>query len=156
MSKNCLLAVATFLCATGMVLTAQSAAVEQDCTSGELTISRLADGACTARIPLPTARPGDPKAVKAAPVREWEFIEAPGAAPGQTRMVRLVGSRFLPDQREMLDFRAHSTAKAGLLSAAFNRTIAYLGFSTPDPENQQEEGGVQEASIDFDPAVLRN
>lgn len=153
MSKLPLLA-AAIISVSGTVATANPAAIGPDCEGGDLTLARLADAGCMSRIPLPTARPDSVKTAAATPVREWEFIETPGVAPGETRMVRIVGSRFLPDRSEKIDFRARASDNAGFINAAFQSTVSYLGLDS-EPKFA-EAPTVQEARVDFDALALRN
>lgn len=148
------------VCAGGLSVTAISAAAGLDCSGGELTLSRLADGECVSRIPLPTSRPHAVKAKAVTPVKEWEFVETPGAAPGETRMVRIVGSRFLPDRSERIDFHAVSAANVDPISAVIHRATAYLQADadanpTPTRKPRQALEMMQEASLVLDSATLR-
>lgn len=166
MSKHTFLA-AALICATGMVATAHSSSIGSDYLNGELTLSRLADGECGSRVPLPTARPDTAKS--AAPIatqesasQEWEFIEMPGATPGEKRRVRLVGSRFLPDRAEKIDFYVHSASQGSIINAAFHRAVAYIGLAKPgeqpvaQDDGEQQAGLVQEARLTIDSLELRN
>ena len=131
----------------GLTATSHSATVRIDCAYGEMTLSRLADGECTARIPLPTPRP---EAVAAkqdrlaapAPVVKPEYIEFTNDR-GETKMIRLVGPRFLPEDE--MDLRVHSSNHP--TDSVLSLAIAYFGFGSSETDVVAE--GVQEARAEL-------
>lgn len=142
---------------------AYSSTMAAGCADGELTLERVAASDCAARIPVPTARP-DPQTASFSSARrpaetsevEWEFIETSGSAPGETRLVRLVGSRFLPDRNEAIDFRSLSASNVDLVNALFQRAAAYFMNSEPTVAAKSAElETFQEARVRFEPRMLR-
>lgn len=157
MSNLRLLALAAFF---GSMAAAQPALPSTACL-GELTLERLAAADCSARIPIPSPRPEMASATvaeSAAPA--WEYIETPGAAPGETRRIRLVGSRFLPDPEEKIDFRARAASDAGPISALVQRAAAYFSFEPKGEaavsETVRPAEEIQEARVALAPATTRN
>ena len=146
MFKTSLLAAA--IATLGLTATSHSATVRIDCAYGELTVSRIADGECTARIPLPTPRPEAVSATEELPAAPKQALAKPEyieftTDSGETKLIRLVGPRFLPENE--MDLRSHASAHQG--ESAFSRALTYFGFGAPESTVTAES--VKEARLEM-------
>ena len=125
MFKRTLLAIAALGC--GATASAATAQVAGDGCYGTMTIERLSDPSCQARIPVPVFRSDAPAApdVVAVPAEPPVYITSVGT-DGEERTVRLVGTRYLPQEADTIDFRASSLENSNVLGRFFIAAAALL------------------------------
>lgn len=119
----------------------QSSTVRVGCEYGQMTLSRIASGDCLSRIPLPTPKPDRLAAVSSKGDRltraDFDYVQSPGS-DGETRMVRLVGPQFLPDDDGTFDLRRGVSIASDPLNAALFNVASLLGVGTAMAEEREE------------------
>jgi hypothetical protein len=143
--------IAASLIATAVPFAALANTVTVDCSYGELTIERLADGSCMSRIPVPAVRPDiavqeSAQSTRAEP-ENFHYIQTPDPETGAVRTVRIVGPTYLPEDNDAIEFKRQASIIGNPLNAAFSTFAAAFGIGSAQAN---EPGDRQQNTITID------
>ncbi len=118
-----------------------------DCSGTEITIKDLADGACTPRIPTPTERP---KLVKNEALDsaqrverdDFRYMQTPNPETGAVRTVRIVGTPFLPEDNESIEFDRQATLMINPVDATLRTLASAFGITTAMADTPKQPSNI--------------
>jgi hypothetical protein len=126
---------------------ASAETIEVGCEHGEITLDRLADGNCLARIPVPTERPEKLETAAATPApsktsRNFRYIETPDPETGKARTVRIVGPVYLPDDNDAISLQHNASIASDPLNAVFNGFASLFGVGSAYADEPEKRAAV--------------
>ncbi|GAB5507548.1 MAG: hypothetical protein Rhirs2KO_27110 [Rhizobiaceae bacterium] len=116
--------VASAVAITAMIGSAHAQTIDAECAPGDMTIEQLSDPRCMSRIPTPAERPalvrsGNAEQGTMRDRADFSYVETQDPATGEIRTVRVVGTPFLPEDNDNVEFKREASLTANPLNAAF-------------------------------------